>query len=134
VGCGRQGAQTANADVTVFVNRTVLPIDAVFSEHEALGMSGNRILAVGSREDVPPTAGRGARTAGIDGRSYHVMPRVVYVGDTPGHYGGYRKTNTNIDNSLTIGCRDRLATRPILCNRPETRERIAQRPAGRRRL
>ena len=68
VGCGRQDAQTVNADVTVFVNGTVLPVDAVFSEHEALAISGNRILAVGSRDDVLAATGRGARTVDLDGR------------------------------------------------------------------
>ena len=48
----------------------------------------------------------------------------------PVPYGGYRKTNINIDNSITIGGgRDRPATRPNLYNRPETRDRVAQRPA-----
>jgi predicted amidohydrolase YtcJ len=68
VGCGRQDAPTSNADVTVFVNGTVLPVDAVFSEHEALAISGNRILAVGSRDDVLAATGRGARTVDLDGR------------------------------------------------------------------
>jgi hypothetical protein len=53
---------------------------------------------------------------------YRPYPRPVV-------YGGYRKTNINIDNSINIGGRDRPATRPNLYNRPETRERIAQRPA-----
>jgi hypothetical protein len=54
---------------------------------------------------------------------YRPYPRPVV-------YGGYRKTNINIDNSINIGGgRDRPATRPNLYNRPETRDRIAQRPA-----
>jgi hypothetical protein len=48
----------------------------------------------------------------------------------PVPYGGYRKTNINIDNSINIGgSRDRPAARPNLYNRPETRDRVAQRPA-----
>jgi predicted amidohydrolase YtcJ len=46
----------------------VLPVDAGFSAHEALAISGNRILAVGSREDVLAAAGRGAKAIDLDGR------------------------------------------------------------------
>jgi hypothetical protein len=55
---------------------------------------------------------------------YRPYPRPVV-------YGGYRKTNINInvDNSINIGDRNRPATRPNLYNRPETRDRVAQRPA-----
>lgn len=49
VGCGKQRQQTADSDITVFVNGTVLPVDATFSEHDALAISGNKILAVGNR-------------------------------------------------------------------------------------
>jgi predicted amidohydrolase YtcJ len=68
VGCGRQGAQTDISAVTVFVNGTVLTVDAAFSEHEALAISGNTILAVGSRDDVLAAAGRGAQTVDLAGR------------------------------------------------------------------
>lgn len=46
-------------------------------------------------------------------------------------YGGYRKTNVNIniDNSINIGGRDRPSTRPNVYDRPENRERIADRTA-----
>ncbi len=48
----------------------------------------------------------------------------------PVPYGGYRKTNINIDNSINIGGgRNRPETRPNLYNRPETRDRVAQRPS-----
>jgi predicted amidohydrolase YtcJ len=50
------------------VNGKVLPVDAAFSEHEALAISGNRILAVGSRDDVLAVAGRGAQTVDLAGR------------------------------------------------------------------
>lgn len=56
---------------------------------------------------------------------YRPFPRPVV-------YGGYRKTNINInvDNSINIGGgRDRPTTRPNLYNRPETRDRVASRPA-----
>jgi predicted amidohydrolase YtcJ len=61
--------------VTVFVNGTILPVDAAFSEHEALAISGNRILAVGNRDDVIAAAGRGATTVDLAGRI--VMPGFI---------------------------------------------------------
>lgn len=67
-GCGKQQEQVADAGVTVFVNGTVLPVDAAFSTHEALAISGNRILAVGSRGDVLAAAGHGAKTVDLAGR------------------------------------------------------------------
>jgi predicted amidohydrolase YtcJ len=68
VGCGRQSQHEADSDTTVFVNGTVIPVDAAFSEHEALAISGNKILAVGKRDDVLAAAGRGARTIDLAGR------------------------------------------------------------------
>jgi predicted amidohydrolase YtcJ len=67
-GCGRQDGPTADSGVTVFVNGTILPVDAAFSEHEALAIAENRILAVGSRDDVLAAAGRGAATVDLAGR------------------------------------------------------------------
>ena len=67
-GCGRPDGPTAGADTTVFVNGTVLPVDAAFSGHEALAISGNRILAVGARDEVLAAAGRGAKTVDLAGR------------------------------------------------------------------
>ncbi len=68
IGCGKQKSETGGSAVTVFVNGTVLPVDAGFSEHEALAISGNKILAVGNREDVLAAAGRGATTIDLAGR------------------------------------------------------------------
>ena len=68
VGCGKQRQQAADSDTTVFVNGTILPVDAAFSEHEALAISGNKILAVGKQDDVLAAAGRGARTVDLAGR------------------------------------------------------------------
>ena len=68
VGCGRQETQTIDPAVTVFINGTVLPVDAMFSEHEALAISGNKILALGTRDEVLAAAGRGARTVDLEGR------------------------------------------------------------------
>jgi len=47
-------------------------------------------------------------------------------------YGGYRKTNinVNIDNSINIGGRTRPETLPNVYNRPDNRVRNAQRPAA----
>ena len=67
-GCGRSGAPTADSDTTVFVNGTILPVDAGFSEYEALAISDNRILAVGSRDNVLAAAGPGATTVDLAGR------------------------------------------------------------------
>jgi predicted amidohydrolase YtcJ len=75
VGCGRQDTQSVDSAVTVFVNGTVLPVDAAFSEHEALAVSGNKILAAGTREQVLAAAGRGARTIDLEGRV--VLPGFV---------------------------------------------------------
>ena len=47
IGCGRQAADST---ITVFVNGTVLPVDAAFSQYDALAISGNKILAIGSRD------------------------------------------------------------------------------------
>ena len=75
VGCGRQDAQIADSAVTVFVDGTILPVDAAFSEYEALAISGNRILAAGTREQVLAAAGRGARTVDLEGRT--VLPGFI---------------------------------------------------------
>ena len=54
---------------------------------------------------------------------YRPYPRPVV-------YGGYRKTNINIDNSINIGGgRNRPETRPNVYNRPENRARNVERPA-----
>lgn len=55
IGCGKQKTESADSVTTVFVNGTILPVDAGFSEHEALAISGNKILAVGSRADYALT-------------------------------------------------------------------------------
>ncbi len=75
VGCGRSESPVADSAATVFVNGTILPVDAAFSQHEALAISGNRILAVGSRDDVIAAAGRGATTVDLAGRV--VMPGFI---------------------------------------------------------
>lgn len=68
VGCSRNREQSANSGITVFENGTILPVDAAFSEHEAFAISGNSVLAIGSRDDVLAMAGRGARKVDLGGR------------------------------------------------------------------
>jgi predicted amidohydrolase YtcJ len=74
VGCGKRDevsvapADTAGATVTIFENGTVLPVDPGFSEHEAIAVSGNRVLAVGSRAHVRQAAGAAPRVVDLAGR------------------------------------------------------------------
>jgi predicted amidohydrolase YtcJ len=68
IGCGEGRRRTADSGVTLFVNGTILPVDGAFSELEAFAISGNRVLAVGARDDVLAAAGRGARTIDLQGR------------------------------------------------------------------
>jgi len=74
-GCGRSDGPATDSGVTVFLNGTILPVDAAFSEHEALAIAGNKILAVGSRDDVLAAAGRGATTVDLAGRA--VLPGFI---------------------------------------------------------
>jgi predicted amidohydrolase YtcJ len=67
-GCGNRKTPSTAAAVTVFVNGTVLPVDAGFSAHEALAISGSKVLAVGSRDEVLAAAGRGAQMVDLAGR------------------------------------------------------------------
>jgi len=70
-GCrGEYGAETI-----VFRNGVVLPVDAAFSEHTALAIRGNRVLAVGSNEAVASAAGSGARVIDLAGRT--VLPGFI---------------------------------------------------------
>jgi predicted amidohydrolase YtcJ len=78
-GCGREPAPTAPAsppsETTIFVNGTVLPVDAAFTEHSALAIRDGRILAVGDREYVSELAGRNAAEVDLDGRT--VLPGFI---------------------------------------------------------
>jgi predicted amidohydrolase YtcJ len=75
LGCNGRQAPAIESDATVFLNGTVLPVDASFSEHGAFAIADNRVLAVGSRDDVLAAAGRGARVVDLDGRV--VMPGFI---------------------------------------------------------
>ena len=67
-GCGKPEEPLAGSDVTVFVNGRILPVDPAFSVHDALAIGGNKVLTIGSRDQVLATAGRGARTVDLAGR------------------------------------------------------------------
>jgi predicted amidohydrolase YtcJ len=75
VACGKREDQKADSAVTVLVGGTVLSVDAAFSVHEALAITGNKILAVGSRDDVLAAAGPGASTIDLGGRT--VLPGFI---------------------------------------------------------
>jgi predicted amidohydrolase YtcJ len=61
-------SENAGAGTIVFRNGTVLPVDQGFSEHAALAIRGNRILAIGSEADVVAAAGADARSVDLQGR------------------------------------------------------------------
>lgn len=66
-------AQTA--PTIVFRGGTVLPVDTAFSQHTALAIRGNKILGVGSDEDMTSLAGNGARIVDLNGRT--VLPGFI---------------------------------------------------------
>jgi predicted amidohydrolase YtcJ len=59
----------------VFRNGVVLPVDAGFSEHGAIAIRGNRILALGGEDEVLAAAGNAPRIVDLDGRV--VLPGFV---------------------------------------------------------
>jgi predicted amidohydrolase YtcJ len=63
------------SDTFVFRNGIVLPVDAGFSQHQALAIRGNQVLAVGSNDAVMAAAGANPRIIELDGRT--VMPGFV---------------------------------------------------------
>lgn len=71
-GCGdNRGQVTGKSDnerTVIFRNGIVLPVDSRFSEHSALAIRGNKILAVGSADSVTAAAGSDARIVDLDGR------------------------------------------------------------------
>ncbi len=75
-GCGRDAGDSAqigrpasSKTATVFHNGTVLPVDAAFSEHTAIAIRGNRIIAVGDDESVLSAAGSEAKVIDLAGRT-----------------------------------------------------------------
>jgi predicted amidohydrolase YtcJ len=63
------GTATDPAQVVVFRNGIVLPVDGAFSEFQALAIRGNRILAVGSDESVMAVADQAAEIIDLRGRT-----------------------------------------------------------------
>ena len=59
----------------VFVGGTVLPVDAAFSEAEALAIKSGKVLAVGTREQVLRAAGSDAQIIDVGGRT--ILPGFV---------------------------------------------------------
>lgn len=74
VGCGKSEVagnpppKATGKTVTIFENGVVLPVDAAFSEYEAIAIADNRVLAVGGRELVRRAAGDSAQIVDLDGR------------------------------------------------------------------
>ncbi len=73
VGCGKRN--DADAAVTIFENGFVLPVDDIFSQHQAIAIKGNRILAVGSNTQVRDAAGKAGNVVDLDGRT--VLPGFI---------------------------------------------------------
>jgi len=73
--CQRQSGGDSGAETIVFRNGVVLPVDAGFSQHTALAIRGNCVLAVGSNESVMSAAGKGARVIDLAGRT--VLPGFI---------------------------------------------------------
>ncbi len=68
-------SSSLNGETIIFHNGTVLPVDAEFSEHTALAIRGNKILSIGSKEHVMSTAGKGAKSIDLEGRT--VLPGFI---------------------------------------------------------
>ena len=67
LGCTR--SDMGGDEIVVFRNGIVLPVDAAFSEHEALAIRGNQIMAMGTADEVMDAAGGGARVVDLGGRT-----------------------------------------------------------------
>ena len=63
-----QSAAQESAD-TVFLNGKILTVDEDFTVVQALAVTGNRVSAVGSNEEVGPLAGDGTRVIDLEGRT-----------------------------------------------------------------
>ena len=69
VGLASCGAERRGETATVFTGGTVLTVDASFSQAEAIAVRGNRIIAVGSDEQVRAAAGADARVTDLAGKT-----------------------------------------------------------------
>ena len=76
-GCNKSepGKTASTEETVVFRNGVVLPLDEGFSEHTALAIRGNKVLAVGSNEAVVSAAGSGAKIIDLAGRT--VLPGFI---------------------------------------------------------
>jgi len=73
--CSGEKEQGKKEAATVFTGGTVLIVDEKFSEAQAVAIRGNRILAVGSDEEVRKAAGEGAEVVDLKGKT--VLPGFV---------------------------------------------------------
>lgn len=73
--CSGEKEQGKKEAATVFTGGTVLTVDEKFSEAQAVAIRGNRILAVGSDEEVRKAAGEGAEVVDLKGKT--VLPGFV---------------------------------------------------------
>jgi predicted amidohydrolase YtcJ len=73
-GCWPRNAVETDGTL-IFHNGIVLPVDPAFSQHAALAIRDNRVLAVGDVETVRAAAGPGAREIDLDGRT--VLPGFI---------------------------------------------------------
>lgn len=77
---GCQDKKSASLDskasgLTVFHNGIVLPVDAKFSEQQALAIHESKIIAVGSNESILSLAGKNAKHIDLQGRT--VLPGFI---------------------------------------------------------
>lgn len=74
---GEGQAQTAAQEqaTTVFTNGVVLTVDDNFSEAEAIAVRGNRVLAVGTEDEVRAAAGDEAAIVDLEGKT--VLPGFI---------------------------------------------------------
>ncbi|MEN9726430.1 MAG: hypothetical protein RL434_796 [Pseudomonadota bacterium] len=102
--------------LTLFVNGNVLTVDRHFSRAEALAVQGDRILAVGSTQEIRRFKGPGAREVDLGGRT--LIPGFV---DTHGHVALFGLDEHKVSlNGAT--------SRTEILGRLQ--KRIAQTPAG----
>ncbi|MGW4029337.1 amidohydrolase [Streptomyces sp. NPDC004838] len=84
---------------TVLTNGNILTVDADFSSARALAVTGGRIVAVGTEDDVRPYIGPDTQVTDLGGRT--VLPGFI---DTHGHLGlfGQEKHLLNLDGADSI--------------------------------
>src|SRR5215210_3597639 len=97
---------------TLLHNARIYPMDPAHAPAEALAWRGNRILAVGSAEEVTQAAGPGARR--IDGGGRTVLPGLI---DSHIHFTWYARGLRNVDLTGVTALDDAL-------------RRVAERAAG----